>query len=98
MPDVGVARIADTADGREKILPVEIAGYPLDEQGHLLVPVEDAELGAVTERLFTERARVDGLDGGQEVFQSALAGSLIRAKDAFIFPGEGIAEIVFEEA
>ena len=74
------------------------ARHALDQDRHLLVPVDQSPVRAVQKRLGAHRARVHGPDRLEERVEALLRRSLVRAEDAVVLPREGVAEAVLEEA
>ena len=97
VPGVGILRQTHPGDLGEEVTAIAPAGDALHQQGHLLVPVEEATLLAIAQGLLAQGAGVDGLDGGQEVIEALLVGALVGAEDALVLAGEGIAVAVLQQ-
>ena len=98
MPDVGVEGEADAGDLRVEAVAVHGARDAHDEQRHLFVVVEQPARGAVAQRPLAHRAGVDRAHGGEEVLQPLRVRALVGAEDAVVLAGEGVAEVVFQQA
>ncbi len=78
-------------------MPVDRPRHALDQDRHLLVPVDQPPVRAVQKRLGAHRAGVHGADRRKERFEALLRRPLVRAEDAVVLPREGVAEAVLEE-
>ena len=95
--DIQVFGVPHPRQMRIVIITVHISAHPHDKQGHLLVPVQQAAVRAVAERVRAHRAGIHRphrvLEHLVALFQAALAG----AEDALVFSGEGISDSVLEQ-
>ena len=83
--------------GKEQIA-VQLAGDALDEQGHLLVAVEQTVMQTIAQAFLAHGAGIDRAHRVHECLQALLGRALIGEEDAFVFAGEGVAVVVLQQA
>jgi len=97
-PAEGVAAEAHAGHRREVVAAVALAFHLLDQDGHALVEVEQAGLGAVDQRVRVERAGVDAQHGLRRVAQVFLQRALVGQEVAVVLAGERCVEAVLQQA
>ena len=79
------------------ILPVHVSAHTHDQQSHLLIPIQQAAVGAVTESVRTHRA---GIHRAHSIFEDLVAffqTALTGAEHALILSGESIPDPVLQK-
>ncbi len=97
-PAERIAAEADPGYRREVVAAMALAFHLLDQDGHALVEVDQAHLGAVDQRIGVERAGVDTQHSLRRIAQVLFQRALVRQEVAFVLAGERCIEAVFQQA
>ncbi|OQA91949.1 MAG: hypothetical protein BWY25_03214 [Chloroflexi bacterium ADurb.Bin222] len=98
VPSVRIEGKPDRGKMGKVQVPVKGACDPLHQDGHLLVPLQQAVTGPVIQGIFAQGARIDPFDGIDQLFEARAAISPVTAENTLVLAREGVAETVFEQA
>ena len=97
IPDVEIGRIANASYVGEKGLAVLVAGHALDQDGHLLILVDQTAVHPVVERIVIHHAGIDITDRLLKRLIALFRCALVGTEHALVFTSKGIAEIILEQ-